>query len=325
MNHKKPRPSILVTRRLPRAVEDQIDQDYDSRLNPDDRLLDADALVEWANGMNAIVACHTEQFNQQIIDRLPDSIKIIANFSVGVDHCDLDAARNKGIVVTNTPDVLSDATAEIAMLCMLGAARRAGEGFEMVRRDEWHDWSPTFMLGSQVTGKRLGVVGMGRVGQVMARRARGFDMVIHYHNRRRLPAEVDQGAIYHPSLEELLSVSDVLTLHCPNNPGSHGLLNATRLGQLPEGAIVVNTARGAVVDDDALVTALKTGQVKAAGLDVFNDEPTGIHPAYRSLPNVFVLPHLGSATVETRNAMGFRVLDNLNAYFAGKEPTDRVV
>ena len=324
MKDKNSRPVILVTRKLPPAVEARIARDYECFLNGDDRLYDDAELVERSDGVDAIVCCHTEHFTRAVIEQLPDNVRAIANFSVGVDHCDLDAAGSRGIVVTNTPDVLSDATAEITMLCMLGAARRAGEGFHMVRQDLCHDWSPTFMLGTQVTGKRFGIVGMGRVGQVAARRARGFDMEIHYHNRRRLAPAAEQGAVYHETLESLLSVSDVLSLHCPNNPDSRGLLNAERIGQLPDGAIVVNTARGAVVDDEALVEALGSGRIRAAGLDVFNGEPDGIHPAYRELGNVFVLPHLGSATVETRDAMGFRALDNLDAIFAGREPADRV-
>ncbi len=324
MNRPKEHPAVFVARKLPSSVEARICRDYQCVLNSDDRLYHPEELIEQATGMDAIVCCHTEKFSKPLIERLPDSVKIIANFSVGVDHCDLDAAKEKGILVTNTPDVLSDATAEIAILCMLGAARRAGEGYHMVRNHQWKDWSPTFMLGSQLTGKRLGIVGMGRVGQVVARRARGFDMEIHYHNRQQLPTDIEQGAIYHPTWEGLFSVSDCLSLHCPSNPESRNLLNAERIAKLPEGAIVVNTARGALVDDEALVAALKNGHIRAAGLDVFNGEPNAIHSAYRELDNVFVLPHLGSATVDTRDAMGFRAIDNLDAYFAGKHPMDRV-
>ena len=324
MNGGKESPSILVTRRFPPAVEARLGRDYRCDFNPDDVLYSADELVDRCAGADAILCCHTEQFDAGLIARLPDNIRAIANFSVGVDHCDLEAARQRGIIVTNTPDVLSDATAEIAMLCMLGAARRAGEGYRMVREDRWRDWSPTFMLGSQVTGKRFGIVGMGRVGQVAAKRARGFDMEIHYHNRSRLSPKMENGATYHETLESLLAVSDVLSLHCPNNPDSRGLLNAERIALLPDGAIVVNTARGAVVDDEALISALQEGKLRAAGLDVFNDEPAGIHPTYRQLDNAFVLPHLGSATVETRDAMGFRALDNLDTIFAGEDPEDRV-
>lgn len=318
-------PAIFVTRKLPQAVEARLERDYQAAFNREDRLYTADELVERSANCDAILCCHTEKFSRDVIMRLPDNVQAIANFSVGVDHCDLAASKEKGIIVTNTPDVLSDATAEIAILCMLGAARRGNEGFSMVRADEWHDWSPTFMLGKQVTGKRFGIIGMGRVGQVTAKRARGFDMEIHYHNRRRLDSESEQGAIYHDTLESLLAVSDVLSLHCPNNPDSEGLLNAERIAHLPDGAIVVNTARGTVVDDKALIEALRSGKLWAAGLDVFNGEPSGIDPAYRELDNVFVLPHLGSATHETRDAMGFRALDNLDAIFAGKVPGDRLV
>ena len=321
MNSK---PRVLITRNLPERVIQRVTADYDCDLNTEDRLYDSDELISRAEDCVGIVCCHTEQLNASVIARIPDSVKVIANFSVGVDHCDLEAAKSRGLIVTNTPDVLSDATAEIAILCMLGAARRANEGFRMVRDDRWHTWSPTFMVGHQVTGKRLGIVGMGRVGQVTAQRARGFDMEIHYHNRSRLPEEKEQGAVYHESLESLLSHSDVLSLHCPNNPDSVGLLNADTIAHLPDGAIVVNTARGTVIDDEALIAALNGGKVRAAGLDVFNNEPSSIHPAYRDMDNVFVLPHLGSATVETRDAMGFRALDNLDAVIAGREPEDRV-
>ena len=315
---------IFVTRKLPEAVEQRLARDYDCDFNSDDKLYSAEQLVHRAASSDAIVCCHTESFNADVIADLPDNVKAIANFSVGVDHCDLEAAKKRGIIVTNTPDVLSDATAEIAMLCMLGAARRGGEGFNMVRNNQWHDWSPTFMLGSQITGKRFGVIGMGRVGQVTAKRARGFDMEVHYHNRRRLAPELEQGAVYHESVDSLLTQSDVLSMHCPSNQDSAGLLNAGKISLLPDGAIVVNTARGTVVNDDALIKALESGKLWAAGLDVFNDEPSGIDPRYRKLNNVFVLPHLGSATVQTRDAMGFRALDNLDAIFAGKEPGDRV-
>ena len=315
---------IFVTRKLPPAVESRLLQDYDCEFNVDDRLYTSGELITRCAHADAVLCCHTEQFNADVIGALPASIQAIANFSVGVDHCDLDAARRREIIVTNTPDVLSDATAEIAMLCMLGAARRAGQGYDMVRQDRWHDWSPTFMLGTQVTGKRFGVIGMGRVGQVTARRAKGFDMEIHYHNRSRLETESEAGAIYHDTVESLLESCDVISLHCPNNPDSVGLLSAERISLLPDHAIVVNTARGSVVDDEALTAALAQGHIRAAGLDVFNNEPSGVHPAYRQLDNVFVLPHLGSATIQTRDAMGFRALDNLDAIFAGNPPADRV-
>ncbi len=315
---------ILVTRKLPDNVEARLKRDYECDFNPEDKRYSADELVERSGQCDAILCCHTEQFNADVIDRLPDNVKAIANFSVGVDHCDLNAAKAKGIIVTNTPDVLSDATAEIAMLCMLGAVRRGKEGLTMVVNDQWRDWNPTFMLGKQITGKRFAVIGMGRVGQVAAKRAKGFDMRIHYHNRNRLDINTEDGATYHESLEGLLKVADVLSLHCPATPDSTGLLNTQTIAQLPDGAIVVNTARGAVIDDEALIAALKSGKIYAAGLDVFNGEPSNIHPEYRELKNVFLLPHLGSATIETRDAMGFRALDNLDAIFSGREPKDRV-
>ena len=317
------KPPILVTRKLPDAVEARLERDYSARLNPDDRTYRPDELIERAAGAVAIIPCHTDALTADVIARLPDCVKAICNFSVGYNHVDVEAARARGLIVTNTPDVLSDATAEIAMLCMLGAARRAGENMRLVRRREWSDWSPTYMLGAQMTGKRLGIIGMGRVGLVTARRARGFDMTIHYHNRRPLAAGLEEGAIYHETLESLLPHCDYLSIHCPATAESEGLLNAERIALLPDGAVVVNTARGPIVDDEALIAALRSGKLFAAGLDVFNNEPD-IHPAYRELENVFALPHIGSATRETRDAMGFRALDNLDAIVAGREPGDRV-
>lgn len=316
-------PQILVARRLPEAVEARLAKRYRAQFNPDDRVYGSDELIDLAQGKDAIVACHTEKLTAEVIERLPKSLRIVANYSVGVDHVDLAAAKTRGLVVTNTPDVLSDATAEIAVLLILGAARRASEGERMIRAGRWCDWSPSFMVGKQVTGATLGVVGMGRVGKVVARKALGVGMKVRYHNRRRLPAEVEEGAIYHESLEGLLPHCQFLSLNCPATPETRGLLNAERIAQLPDGAIVVNTARGALVDDEALIAALKTGKVAAAGLDVFNDEPN-VHPGYLGLENTFLLPHIGSATRETRDAMGFRALANLDAFFSGREPRDRV-
>lgn len=318
------KPVILVTRKLPDPVEARLSRDYDAILNPDDKLYSPDDLVAMSSKVDAFLPCHTEHFDADVIGRLDGRVKAIANFSVGVDHCDLVAAKEKGVIVTNTPDVLSDATAEIAMLLMIGAARRASEGERMMRAAAWNDWSPSFMVGRQVTGKRFGVIGMGRVGQVAAKRARGFDMEVHYYNRRRLDVATEQGAVFHDTVEELLANCDVLSIHCPATPETKGLLNADRIACMNDGAIVVNTGRGGVVDDAALVAALKSGKLWAAGLDVYNNEPDGIDPAYRTLDNVFLLPHIGSATIETRNAMGFRALDNLDAIFSDQEPGDRV-
>lgn len=318
------KPVILVTRKLPDSVEQKLAQHFTTILNPDDRLYSTAELLQLAENADAILPCHTEKFSAETIAQLPARIKAIANFSVGVDHVDLDAARQKQVIVTNTPDVLSDATAEIAMLLMLGAARRASEGERLVRNQQWKDWSPAFMVGGQVTGKRLGILGLGRVGQVVARRGRGFDMTIHYHNRNPLEPDQAGNAIYHDSVEALLANIDVLSIHCPASEATRGLLNRERIALMHPDAILVNTSRGGVIDDDALVTALQSGVIAAAGLDVFNGEPDSIHPGYRELDNVFLLPHIGSATRETRDAMGFRAIDNLVAIFNGEEPGDRV-
>jgi lactate dehydrogenase-like 2-hydroxyacid dehydrogenase len=315
---------VLVTRKLPDSVEDKLAENFETILNPDDKLYSTDDLLRLAKNVDAILPCHTEKFSAETIALLPAQLRAIANFSVGVDHVDLDAARKKQIIVTNTPDVLSDATAEIAMLLMLGAARRASEGERVIRNQQWKDWSPAFMVGKQITGKRLGILGMGRVGQVLARRARGFDMTIHYHNRTELDSDRAEGAIYHASIEAMFAEIDVLSIHCPASDETRGLLNAQRLAALNSNAIVVNTSRGVIVDDDALINALKTGGIAAAGLDVFNGEPDAIHPEYRQLENVFLLPHIGSATEETREAMGFRAIDNLIAIFNDQAPNDRV-
>ena len=318
------KPVVLVTRKLPAAVEKKLAANFTTILNPDDRLYSTDELLKLAATADAILPCHTEKFTAATIAKLPARVKAIANFSVGVDHVDLEAAKQKQVIVTNTPDVLSDATAEIAILLMLGAARRASEGERLVRSQQWRDWSPAFMVGRQITGKRLGILGLGRVGQVVAKRARGFEMTIHYHNRKPLDPEQAGNAIYHASVEALLAESDVLSIHCPATPATLGLLNRERLALMHRDTILVNTSRGGVVDDEALVAALQAGDIAAAGLDVYNGEPDAIHPGYRQLDNVFLLPHIGSATVETRDAMGYRAIDNLIAIFNGEEPGDRV-
>ncbi len=318
------KPTLWISRKLSANTEARAQQNYNVILNPDDTLSTGDDLIRMSAEVDAIIPCHSEIFNADVVSQLDSRLKIIANHSVGVDHCDLNALKNRGIVVTNTPDVLSDATAEIAMLLLLGAARRAAEGDAMVRGGQWTTWSPSFMVGHQVTGKRLGIIGMGKVGQVMAQRARGFDMEVHYHNRSRLAAELEAGAIFHESLDTLLPVSEYLSLHCPATPDTKGMINAEVLASLPDKAILVNTARGALVDEDALVNALESGKLAAAGLDCFVTEPGG-NPAFSRHNNIFMLPHIGSATFETRDAMGFRALDNLDAFFSGNTPRDRLV
>ncbi|MFO1057604.1 MAG: D-glycerate dehydrogenase [Dongiaceae bacterium] len=318
------RPVIYVSRRLPPAVTERLIRHFEARLNPEDRLPDAAALLAGAAGADGLLVCPTDKVNAEVIGRLPDSIRIISTFSVGFDHVDLAAAKARGLVVTNTPDVLTDATADCAMLLLLAAARRAHEGERLVREDRWGAWAPTGMLGTHLGGKRLGIYGMGRIGQAVARRARAFDMQIHYHDLARLPPEREQGAVYHDTPEQLLAVSQFLSLHCPATPETRRFLDRRRIALLPDGAIVVNTARGAIVDDGALIEALNSGKLAAAGLDVYENEPA-IDPRYRSVENCFLLPHLGSATVETRDAMGFKCLDSLAAFFAGRPVPDRVV
>jgi lactate dehydrogenase-like 2-hydroxyacid dehydrogenase len=318
------KPKLLVTRRLPPAVTDRLNATYEAVTNPDDHIMSADELIEKAQGKDALLVTPADKINAALIERLPASVKMIATFSVGYEHVDLAAAGKRGIPVSNTPDVLTDATADITLLLMLGAARRAYEGERAVREASWNSWSTTYMLGVHMTGKRLGIFGMGRIGQAVAKRARAFDMEIHYSNRRRLPAELEQGATFHADPEALLPVSDFLSINAPASPETHHWLNAARIAKLPDRAIIINTARGTLIDDTAVIAALKSGKLFAAGLDVFENEPK-LNPAYRELPNVFLLPHLGSATVDTRNAMGFKALDNLDAFFAGKPLLDRVV
>ena len=315
---------VWITRRLSDATLERARRDYDVVLDDEDRPRTADEIVARSAEVDAMVPCHSEVLDAATVARLDPRLKIVANHSVGVDHCDLDALGERGIVVTNTPDVLSDATAEIALLLMLGAARRAVEGDRIVRSGAWDSWSPAFMVGTQVSGARLGIVGMGRVGRAFAGFARGLGMDVHYHNRSRLAPEDEAGATFHETLDTLLPESTFLSLHCPATPDTAGLVDDAFLDKLPDGAILVNTARGALVDEAALVRALKGGKLAAAGLDCFAAEPGG-NPAFAALDNVFMLPHVGSATVATRDAMGFRALDNLDAFFAGREPGDRLV
>lgn len=318
------KPVIWIPRRLSEATLERARRDYEVIVNEADTPGRAEDIVAMSAKVDGMIPCHSEHFSADVVARLDPRLKIVANHSVGVDHCDLDALKGAGVVVTNTPDVLSDATAEIAMLLMLGAARHAVRGDRLVRQGEWDSWSPSFMVGKQVTGARLGIVGMGRVGRAFAEKARGFGMEIHYHNRSRLSPEVEQGAVFHEDVDSLLEVADFLSLHCPATPDTVDFLNAERIAKLPRGAVVVNTARGALVDEDALVAGIASGHIAAAGLDCFKVEPGG-NPVFAAHENIFMLPHIGSATRATRDAMGFRALDNLDAFFAGREPGDRLV
>ncbi len=318
------KPVIWIPRRLSDATLERARRDYEVIVNEADTPGTAEDIVAMSAKVDGMIPCHSEHFTADVVAKLDPRLKIVANHSVGVDHCDLDALKSRGIVVTNTPDVLSDATAEIAMLLMLGAARHAVRGDRLVRQGQWDSWSPSFMVGKQVTGARLGIVGMGRVGRAFAEKARGFGMEIHYHNRSRLAPEVEQGAVFHEDVDSLLEVADFLSLHCPATPDTVDLLNRDRIAKLPQGAVVVNTARGALVDEDALLAGIESGHIAAAGLDCFKVEPGG-NPAFAAHENIFMLPHIGSATRATRDAKGFRALDNLDAFFAGDTPGDRLV
>jgi lactate dehydrogenase-like 2-hydroxyacid dehydrogenase len=322
MTDRKPR--VLATRHFPPDVEARLAANFDAGLNPDDKLHDGPSLIKAAAGFDGIMCAAGDPLNADTIAKLPASVRMIATFSVGYEHVDVAAAAKRGIKVSNTPDVLTDATADIAMLCLLGAARRAHEGTTMLRTHSWVGWEPTQLMGVHVTGKRLGILGMGRIGQALADRARAFRMTIHYSNRSRLPPETEKGAIFYANPDDMLAHCDFLSINAPMTATTRKWVNAERIARLPKGAIVVNTARGGVVDDEALIAALKSGHLFAAGIDVFDGEPK-IHQGYYSLENAFLLPHMGSATVETRNAMGFKALDNLEAFLLrGQTPPDLV-
>ena len=315
------KPVLFVTRRLPAAIEGQAVRDFDARLTPSDAAIPD--LLARATGAEAILCCPGDVLDGTAIGALPDTVKVIGTFSVGYDHIDVAAAAERGIKVCNTPDVLSVATAECAMLLILAAARRAGEGERLVRSGTWQGWAPTQLLGTQVSGRRLGIFGMGRIGRELARMAKGFDMEVHYRDMARLPRELEHGAFFHDSDDSFLPVCEVLSLHAPAGEGTRHWLNIDRIARLPQGAVVVNAARGSLIDDTALIAALRIGHVAAAGLDVYNNEPM-LDPEYLTLENVVLLPHLGSATTETRDAMGRLVLSGIAAVLAGKTPPNMV-
>jgi lactate dehydrogenase-like 2-hydroxyacid dehydrogenase len=316
-----PKPVLLVTRRLPADIEALAARDYDARLTPSDTAIPD--LVARAQGADAILCCPGDRLDAACIAALPDTVKVIGTFSVGYDHIDVAAARARGIRICNTPDVLSVATAECAMLLLLAAARRAGEGERLVRSGRWAGWAPTQLLGTRVSGRRLGIFGMGRIGREIARMARGFAMEIHYRDMARLPADLELGAVFHDNDDSFLPLCQFLSLNAPGGDGTRHWLDQARIAKLPAGAVVVNAARGTLVDDSALIAALRSGHVAAAGLDVFNNEPL-VHPDYMTLENVVLLPHLGSATTETRDAMGRVVLAGIGAILAGETPANLV-
>lgn len=317
-------PRVFVACDLPEAVQALFSERFQAECNDKGRRLSADEVLAGVSGKNTLVVTATDKVDAALVARLPDTVKVVCTYSIGMEHLDVDALKARGIAVLATPDVLSESCADVALLLMLGAARRVVESSALVRSGEWTGWTPRQLLGVDVWGRRLGVLGMGRIGRAVARRAIGFGMTVHYHNRRRLPEEQEAGATYHETLEQLATHSDFLCVACPSSPATRGLVNAEIISRLPKHAVVCNISRGDIIDDDALVAALKSGAVAAAGLDVFAGEPN-MHPAYRSLPNVFGLPHIGSATEGTRLAMGRLLCDGIEKFFAGAQPANRVV
>lgn len=319
----KDSPRVFVACDLPESVQALFIERFQARCNDKGRTLTPAELLEGVQGMQALVLTATDRLDADMVAQLPGTIKVVCTYSIGMEHLDVAALKARGIAVLATPDVLSESCADVALLLMLGAARRVVESSELVRSGAWKGWTPHQLLGVDVWGRRLGILGMGRIGRAIARRARGFDMTIHYHNRSRLPAEQEAGALFHDSLAALAEHSDFLCVACPSSPATRGLVSADIIARLPGQAVVCNIARGDIIDDAALVAALESGAVAAAGLDVFTGEPD-IHPAYRSLPNVFSLPHIGSSTERTRLAMGQLLCDGIAGYFAGEEPANRV-
>jgi lactate dehydrogenase-like 2-hydroxyacid dehydrogenase len=311
---------VLVSRRVPVDVAARIDREYNAVLNQEDNRYSSEALLEAADGMDALVVSSSDKLTADVIAKIPSSVKIIATVSVGYEHIDVDAATSAGFIVTNTPDVLTEATSDTGMLLLLAAARRAHEGQALIREDKWQGFAMDYNLGVDLMNKRLGILGMGRIGRALAHRAAAFGMKIHYNNRNRVSADLEAyagNAEYCADIDDFLSKCDFLSIHSPLTPETTKFLNTERINRMPDGAIVINTSRGGVVDDEALIAALKSGKLRAAGLDVFEGEPN-INPEYRNLQNIFMLPHIGSGTVETRNAMGFCAVDNLDAVLSGK-------
>tara|TARA_B100001029_G_scaffold170942_1_gene167262 strand:- start:92 stop:1048 length:957 start_codon:yes stop_codon:yes gene_type:complete len=304
---------VLITRRLLRSNEERANKLWEAKLNLNDELYSQNKLIELSQGSDGILSSLTDKIDEKVINSLPSSIKIISNFAVGFGNIDHEAAKKKNIVVTNTPDVLTDATAEIAMLLILGACRRANEGVNWVKKENWK-WSSDFLIGKQLTGSRLGILGMGRIGRAVAKLAKSFGMEIHYRNRSRLNPESEAGAKYHESIKSLFSVSDILSICCPATKETKDIINKETLEYFPSGAIITNVARGDMIDDEAMVQALISRKIYAIGLDVYKGEPK-IFPGYLNQPTAFILPHLGSATKKTRTAMADLAISNLDEFF----------
>ena len=304
---------ILVTRKLLKSNEDKASKIFNTKLNSNDELYSQSKLIELSKGCDGILTSITDKIDEETINKLPDTVKIISNFAVGFGNIDLKTAKKRSITVTNTPDVLTNATAEIAMLLILGAARRASEGIEYAKKSNWK-WSADFLIGKQLTGARLGILGMGRIGRAVAKLAKSFGMIIHYHNRSKLSFELEMGATYHDSIKSLFSVSDILSINCPATKETENIINAETLKYFPAGAIITNSARGDMIDDEAMIDALNRRKIYALGLDVYKGEPN-LNPGYLNIKDVFILPHLGSATKETRTAMANLAIDNLDEFF----------
>ncbi|MDE0057542.1 MAG: D-glycerate dehydrogenase [Defluviicoccus sp.] len=321
-----PKPAVLVTRKLPQAIETRLMELFETRLNPTDEPMSAEALIAASAETDVLVPTVTDRLAAEVIDALPERLRLIANFGVGVDHIDLAAAAARGILVTNTPGVLTEDTADLTMALMLSAPRRMVEGDRLARSGEWDGWTPTFMMGERVSGKRLGIVGMGRIGTAVARRARGFSMSIHYHNRRRVHRDVEAEleATWWEDLDQMLAHMDFISINCPHTSETRHLLSEARLRSLQPHAFVVNTSRGEIIDEAALARCLAEGVLGGAGLDVYEREPE-IEAGLRRLDNVVLAPHLGSATREGRIAMGERVLINIRTHADGYTPPDRVI
>jgi len=320
------KPKVVLTRKLPDVTETRMRELFDAELRTQDTPLDPDKLVAAMQDTDVLVPTVTDKLTKDILSKAGDRLKLIASFGTGVDHIDLAAAKARGITVTNTPGVLSEDTADVAMALILSVPRRLVEGDSRARSGNWTGWSPTGMLGHRINGKRLGIIGMGQIGQAIARRAKGFGMSVHYHNRKAVhPAiEAELEATYWDNLDEMLRRMDIVSVNCPYTEATKGLVSAERLALMPEHAYLVNTARGEIVDEQALAHALETGAIAGAGLDVYADEPS-IPEGLRARDNVVLLPHIGSATIEGRHAMGDKVIINIQTFLDGHTPPDRVL
>ena len=320
------KPLVVVTRRLPDPIETRMMELFRARLNLDDTPMSQAQLIEAVKEAEVLVPTVTDRIDSAVLSQAGPQLRLIASFGTGVDHIDLKTARQRGITVTNTPGVLTEDTADMTMALILSVSRRLTEGERLVRSGGWGGWSPTAMLGHRIWGKRLGIVGMGRIGSAVARRAKGFGLSVHYHNRRRVHEDVEAEleATYWESLDQMLARVDIISVHCPQTPATYHLLSARRLKLRQHHAIVVNTSRGEVIDENALTRLLAAGEVAGAGLDVFEHEPA-VNPKLLKLDNVVLLPHLGSATIEGRMAMGEKVIINIKTFADGHTPPDRVL